>query len=413
MRHPLFIALLLACGSVVAAPRAELLPATPGDLVPSHLVAAKSAGITDIERAPVAFAWAMDPATVVEAPRPYVAESREFWTLVDAADLKAGFRIDTSAPGALIRFSPADAGKSATLGIEGLSLRAGGKQIGGGAAFALAVDEEQLKAAGADFGAGTLALRIHERLGSGRFELVAEKAAGRYLVHVFEPGSDIAMTLAADQGSLLAGDTLTVSARFAKGGDALALDGIGGVLTSPAGENFPLDFKRAADGSHQASLRVPESALGGVGLWEVHGFASAKQGDLDIQRDARTAVGIGHATAKLAGGYTLDSSDGLAFSLPVEVASPGRYELRATLFATGKDGRLAPVAQSHSAAWLDASGSITLGFEKTLVPADYGAPFELRDLMLKDQGRMADLERRATALRLDRLPSHVERTSAK
>lgn len=404
MRTPLFLSLMLACGSVFAAP-ASLLPVAAGDMVPTRLSAAtKSIAIPDMERAPVQFAWAMEAGTVVDAARPYVAESREFWTLVDASELKAGFRIDTTAPGALIRFSPADAAKSAVLGIEGLTLRHEGRLLDASQAFVSSANAEALKAAGADFGAGTVAMRIDPRLGDGQFELVAEKAAGRYLVHVFEPDSDIALSLGADRTSLLAGDTLKVQASLAQNDSKLPLDNIGGVLTSPAGESFDLLFKRADDGSYSAAVTVPEDAQGGIGLWEVHSFVGTKLGDREVNRDARTAVGIGSATARLAGSYALKTTAGLNFSMPIEIAAEGRYELRGTLFATGSDGQMAAVAQSHSAAWFDKSGAIELNFGKELIPAGYGAPFELREVMLKDQGRMADLERRALALRIDGSP---------
>jgi hypothetical protein len=401
MRTPLFLSLMLACGSVFAAP-ASLLPAAAGDQVPARLAATvKNAGITDIERAPVSFAWALDPAEVVESARPFTAQSREFWSLIDAAELKAGFRIDTTAPGALIRISPADAAKSAVLGIDGLALRHEGRLVEAKDAFVHTANAEALKAAGADFGAGTIAMRLDPRLGDGRFELVAAKAAGRYLVHVFEPDSNIALSLGADRLSLLAGDTLKVRASLEQGDARLGLDEIGGMLSSPAGESFDLRFKRAGDGSYLAEVAVPESVQGGIGLWEVHTFAGAKLGEREINRDARTAIGIGSATARLAGSYEQKAGAGLGFGLPVEIAAPGRYEIRATLFATGADGQLAAVAQSASAAWLEKNGEIELRFGKELIPAGYGAPFELRELMLKDQGRMADLERRAVALRVE------------
>lgn len=401
MRTPLFLSLMLACGSVFAAP-ASLLPAAEGDLVPARLAATvKSAQIPDMERAPVSFAWAMEPGAVVDAQRPFVAESREFWTLIDATELKAGFRLDTTAPGALIRISPADATKSAVLGIEGLALRQQGRLLNADEAFEYSANAEALKAAGADFGAGTLALRLDPRLGDGRFELVADKAAGRYLVHVFEPESDIALALGADRLSALAGGSFKVEASLSQGSAKLPLDEIGGMLTSPAGESLDLRFKHAGDGRYVAEVTLPESVQTGPGLWEVHAFTAAKLGDREVSRDARTAIGIATATARLAGSAELKSGDGLRFALPLEIAAPGRYELRGTLFATGDDGQLAPIAQAHSAAWLEKNGAIELGFGKELIPAGYGAPFELRELMLKDQGRLADLERRGVALRID------------
>ncbi len=401
MRTSICFVLMLLVGGAAFAQRSNLLPAAAGDLIPPKLsAAAKLAALPDIERAPVSFAWALERGAVVEPAQPFRAESREFWSVVDASDLKAGLLIDTTAPGALLRISPADARKSTGLGIAGLSVRKAGQRFASEAAFVARADADQLKAAGADFGEGTLAVRLAPALGSGRFELVAEQASGRYLVHVFEPDSQFALTLGADQVSLLAGGTLRVEATLLEGADKRSLDSIGGELTSPTGDSYELQFKPAANGSYVAHVQVPEAAQTGIGLWEVHTFAGTKRGGLDVNRDARTAIGVGHATAKLAGSYRLQSSDGLQFTLPVEIATAGRYALRGTLFATGPDGQLTPVAQSESAQWLESSGELVLGFGKALLPAGYGAPFELRELLLKDQGRLADLERRALAIKV-------------
>ena len=89
---------------------AHLLPPGSRDQAPSRLVSAP-APAGDFERKPVSFAWALDPWAELEAPAPFVAESREYWALAEASEMQAGLSIDTTAPGALIRVSPA-AGKS-------------------------------------------------------------------------------------------------------------------------------------------------------------------------------------------------------------------------------------------------------------------------------------------------------------
>jgi hypothetical protein len=57
-----------------------------------------------------------------------------------------------------------------------------------------------------------------------------------------------------------------------------------------------------------------------------------------------------------------------------------------------------PVSQAHSAAWLKrGNGMLVLQFDRSHLPAGYGAPFEVRQLELNDQARMAPLERRERA----------------
>jgi hypothetical protein len=85
----------------------------------------------------------------------------------------------------------------------------------------------------------------------------------------------------------------------------------------------------------------------------------------------------------------------------VTVGSPGRYEVTGTLFATGADGIARPVAQAASAAWLEpGERQLALAFDRRHVPLGYGAPYELRQLQLRDQARMGMLETRDRAARV-------------
>jgi hypothetical protein len=108
---------------------------------------------------------------------------------------------------------------------------------------------------------------------------------------------------------------------------------------------------------------------------------------------------VARPTARIAGSIRAANLADLRF--PLQVGAPGRYEVRATLFATGSDGQLRPVAQGHSAAWFNAAGAgqLRLSFAGVALPAGYGAPYELREVELHDQSRMAPIERRARALR--------------
>src|SRR5688572_26940566 len=101
---------VLACALLLAAApagAARLLPPGAGDVTPTRLLALP-APAGEFERAPVRFAWALDPRTELAPSAPHVAESREYWLLVDAAELARGIDLQTTAPGAVVRLSPAD-----------------------------------------------------------------------------------------------------------------------------------------------------------------------------------------------------------------------------------------------------------------------------------------------------------------
>ena len=158
---------------------------------------------------------------------------------------------------------------------------------------------------------------------------------------------------------------------------------------------YQIAVRDALGGGQEAIFTVPATASQAKGLWELQVF-----GDVgDVPRDARTAFAVGQPTARFGGIFGVDAAN-LRVSLPVEAASPGRYEARGTLYATAKDGSLRPVSQAHAAAWMEAGdGMLVLQFARAHVPAGYGAPFEVRQLELNDQGRIAPIESRARGAR--------------
>lgn len=389
----LFSVLALAMGNAQAG---SLLPAGAADQQPVRLMAAPlPAG--DFERQPVSMAWPMDPRAELAAPAPHRAESREYWTTVDGAELQAGLAIDTTAPGALVRLSPAGAvpGRRPAAAVDPSQLRVmrHGRLVAQPQALSQRATTAQLRQAGMEVSDGTAIVQLEPTLGQGRFQLQLPRAEGQFLVHVFEPRSELVLAAQADRVRVLAGDSFEVSAVLGKGDRPMPGTRIEGQLVSPEGQVLPLAFRNG-----KALARLPENVQTGPGLWEVQLFAGAAAPDGAVQRDARTAIEVARPTARLAGDYGFDAAS-LAFRLPVQVAAPGRYELRGLLYATGPDGQLAPVAQAHSADWLEPGRrSLSLPFGPGNLPMGYGAPFELRQLELKDQSRMGTLETRERAL---------------
>ena len=398
------VAAALFAGSAHAAEHTRLLPAAAGDLVPTRLVAEKAALAADIERAPVDFAWALDPAEKLAPTVPFVAESREFWSTIDGAALQKGYAFQTTAPGALIRISPAGGNKTASLKTSDLTLRLDGRQLDLKSAIEHSADAEQLKAAGAQFSDGTLVFRLARDVGAGRIELGAKHASGRYLMHVFEPDSALALSLGANRDRALAGDTVTLTARFDSEKGALAPESIGGVVTAPDGRSIDVVFARRKDGRYSADVALPADAGDGLALWEAHTFAVAKHGGALVARDAKTSFAVSKPTARLGGAISTEAKrDGVTVTLPVEAASAGRFEVRGVLYGTAKDGSLLPFAIAHAARWLDpGQANITLKFGADVMPSGLAAPYELRDLSLNDQARLGLLETRARAARFER-----------
>ncbi|QNP40819.1 DUF4785 domain-containing protein [Lysobacter solisilvae (ex Woo and Kim 2020)] len=381
------VAACLASPAFAASAAQPLLPAAATDQVPTRLVALP-APAGQFERAPVSFSWALDPFAPLSPSPSYVAESREYWQTVEGSELQAGVALKTSAPGAVIRISPARG--SAPLHANAVAMNGNGKA----ARLERAADAAALQAAGMDVDAGTAVVKLAKENAAGTYSLRTAEARGRYVVHVFEPESDVVLKAHADRPHVLGGDTISVAMDVSRGGRTIAAQAEA-LLVAPDGSSRPISVTSDKSGRLTARAKLPMQASAAPGLWELQLFATGE----GVSRDARTAFGVSAPTARLGDDVGVDASR-LRFDIPLESAAPGRYEVRGTLYATASDGAMAPVAQAHSAAWFErGKGALVLAFDRAHVPSGYGAPYELRQLELNDQSRLAPLESRGRAVR--------------
>ncbi len=383
MRLPIAIALALCSFSAVAAQ--PLRPAGAMDQAPSRLVALPAPS-AQIERAPVSFSWKLDPAQTLAATAPYVAQSREYWETVDAAALDRGVQLKMSAPGSLIRISPAQGARA--LRSEELQI----DSSRGAAKLENIANADQLTKAGMEVQTGTVIAKLGQQEGAGTYTVRVPKAEGQYLVHVFEPQSSDILRAGADRSHVLAGSSLRFDVDFSRAGKLSSALQADAMLVAPDGRSWPVAL--ASNGSGlSANVKLPANAGTSPGLWELQVFANAD----GIQRDARTSFAVAAPTARFNGVFAFNAKT-MRMALPVQTGSVGRYEARGTLFATAANGTMAPVSEAHSAAWMKrGNGMLVLQFDRAHVPQGYGAPFEVRELKLNDQSRMAPLESRESA----------------
>lgn len=406
-REMVLWSLVCTLGLAGAAPGGELLRAAAEDLVPAKLVVPAPATLATAERSELAYSWPVPAGTALEAaPAPQRTASREYWVAVEAAELVRGIELFTTAPGALVRLQPAGRTDGRSIDPRDLTLVApDGRELAVPEAAEALASAEQLAAADAPFVEGTSAFRLNDALGAGRFLLrAAEPAAGRYVVHVFDRGSTLALVVESARANYLAGEELALGARFFDGDGVLAAERLDGFVVSPAGRVIPIAVRRAPDGGFAASATLPgEVESGAEGLWELVASARGVAGGKTVLRSARVAFAVATPTARLDGSAELQAlrRGEVAVRCGVEAVVAGRYELRGVLWGADARGVARPAAVAHTAAWLEAgAGSgLTLRFDPAAVKGSgLSAPWELRALELRDQGRMGLLERRARAL---------------
>ncbi|WP_251357859.1 DUF4785 domain-containing protein [Kangiella sp. TOML190] len=327
------------------------------------------------------------------------AQSREFSMEVTGQELKRGINLKTSAPGALVRISSFD-GVSA-VEPDQLSLVVGGNglnkiQFDRGSAFETLVDSQTMQKTGMGFQRGTTGFKIAKQMGKGQFQLKTQQnlaSNARYKLNVFEKDSDTELHLTADKSAYLKNEVLSVNAKMWQQGKAHQLASIKGLLRSPAGQVLPVSFNK--QGQAKLPLRMQRANRPGE-LWTLETQVEAMVNGQKILREARVAFAYSDKTAKLAMSKPniIASGNRLHSSIPVRAFKDGRYEVRAVLYATNNKGVKVPAMVTHSASDLAAGyGLIQMNFDQALLAkSGLKAPFELRNLQLRDQRQMAVLE---------------------
>lgn len=254
------------------------------------------------------------------------------------------------------------------------------------------VDQRAIEATGVPFSNGMIGFRLNHALGHGEFVLKSQSKApaSSYLLHVLDANGAAELTLGAP-GQVLVGQDFSAEGRF-EPQSAAAIDSASAFLLRPDGERIPAQVQ-VEGANYVVAAQADKASSFADGLWELHVTAFDASG---LQRDVKTAFAAAYPTARLDGSLTQTAP--LTFELGLQAASAGRYEVGATLYGT-KDGEPVAVASSATAAWVElGAATLELTFSrKQIAAAGVEAPFTLRHVTLKDQSRMAVLERIASS----------------
>lgn len=404
--------LLLALAAATAgAQTATLLPADTGDLRPAGLATADRAVAAEslnTSTETVSMARSLDGDTVAAgsaAPRPFMAESRQYWVDATTTGLANGVDLPLSAPGALIRISPLEADGKVRLDPRQLELTLDGRPLQLKRDLELVTTGKQLRAASFQATPGSIAFRLRDAAGAGVLTLRSRRAGADIdsrsetplVIHVYEPDSPVVARISLPRQDYLAGEAVRFDYELASGGDTLAVDSLQAVITDPsAGQSRTLT--RSADGTALTGTLPDDTAGHPAGLWEAHVYLEGTVNGLRVRRDVPAAFGVTLPTARLDGRASAATGDGLRIGLGMEVAQAGRYQVSGTVFGTAAGGELVAVARAESAGWLNAgSGELALEIDAGKL-AGYSAPWEVRGLRLADQGRLGLLEYRQRAV---------------
>lgn len=377
----------------LAAVSSASLAASPSDILPTKLRAVAKAAVLPgmaLSRDTVHFSWNLN-GEMVNAPTPHLAESREYFVDVDAATMRRGVALSTTAKGSVIKLTPQGAAGAVakSLSVDDINVR-----VNGAPAtlrdFAARVDGSQkLAADGVLFAPGALAFVVDDARGATSFEVSMKSADRGYLVHVFEPGSDNVLTLTTNRDAYLAGESIEVTARTANGA---VITELSGGIAAANGAITPVAFARV--GADRFVGTAPLTAATSGALAEAFVVAKLDDGKVVALRDAKVGFAVADPVARMQSVRAL--ANGSSYAVNLEVAAEGRYQVEAVLYGT-RGGERVAIATAHTGAWLPpGTQAVTLRFDDLdLTKRGIDGPFSLGHIALKNQGALQTLERRA------------------
>jgi hypothetical protein len=367
------------------------------------------------EARPVNYAWSPDRAqrgrpfqsgpTPLESPYPR-STSQGYWVDATGGDLARGVNLPISAPGAVIRVSALEAGSRVALSPEAIELSIDGRRVDAEFGVDGIASGSDMRQQGMSVPEASLAFQLSRESQAGMLTMAhrglpAEQAL---VIHVHEPESPWIAQLGLPRQNMLSGERLAFDLSLGDGGQRLRPASVQAVLVSPdASQSWPLSVDRSGQLVLESAPLAARASIG-AGLYEAHVYTEAQIKGLTVRRDLTLALNIAPAIARFSGSARDSQKDGLSLTLGVEASAAGRYQVNAEIFGTDARGQLRPAAFVQSAAVLAAGqGQIQLDIGQDLLASSgLGAPYEVRNLMLLDQGRMYLLEQRERALRIMR-----------
>ena len=331
-------------------------------------------------------------------------ESREYWFKITGQALQKGVQLKTSAPGAVIRVSGVDGlGKAQIMSPDTLFI--GDSQKAEKTVRMASIKLQQSQGADdAVLAEGTLAFKLDKSSALGNLTLRADvslNARAEYLVHVFEPESNIRYKAGVQSATVLSGTQLNAVGVLQKADSIVSGNKVSATLIAPDGRRIALTPQKS-DGAYKISESLAHPVAQVPGLWEIEWRVQAQVDGLNVERQLRTAFAYGVNSAQSTGAIRVLNKvrDAVVrIQVPVQVSQPGRFEVRATASQKIGDDYF-PVQFLSTAQWLNPGKQmISLELNKRLLRAQgVTGEISLNDIQLLDQTQMLSLQQRSEAL---------------
>lgn len=352
----------------------------------------------------VSFSYVVDNRSEIQTqPTGYEEQSRAFKLSVSGSELNKGISLPVTSKSALIRIQPKSSAKGEKpIAMETIEIEQGGIVTKGDQAFEIFVSGEELQAAGIATDKSTSAMQMKSSFKPEPVTIRSKSTVSdkQYFVHVQEKNSNKVLVMATKKPEVLQGEELDINLQLEGLSSEANLNYMNGNLVSPEGKRYPVELTQK-DGAIRLKADTTQAGSAAPGLWELQTSVEYQDGATLVRRDGRLAFALSAKTARYNSDvniHKISDSNSFKVELQVETYTPGRYE--ASVMVTGAESESA--IQVMAAKWLDASDTITLTVdEEILSESGISAPYQLRNLTLKDQTRMSTLWVQSEVLTVD------------
>lgn len=311
--------------------------------------------------------------------------SHKYQLKASMQELQEGVTINTTAPGAVIRISPANPDKKIKPDFQIKTFKGSNQSLL--QASSLFSKDEALK--GSAFEDNTLAIsKLKPELGSGQFILSTQSTDedSQYLINVYDANSSTQLTIETDKPRYFYGDELKATLKLTDKNFDYLITSIETVLIDPEGNKIPVEPKALSINTYELSYPLLSEKNANGANWHIQATVSGRAGQRVVDRKVQISFSLSLPSAAIRE-IEKNSSNSFDFSALIEAATDSRYALQSVLFGTDEQGKIHPMQIVQTSNWLSSGiNKVNFSFDSKQ-KSGYKAPFYIGYTRLTDFGQ--------------------------
>lgn len=300
--------------------------------------------------------WTISNTFTLDEARSNRQTSYGYTKRVTSAQLNAGVKITTTAPGAVIRISPLQKNQA----VPTLHITTPKKQVLGLKEASSLYSQNGALDESIDTSTHQTITQINPQLGAGEFTLQSTailklqgakaQTNAAYMVHVLDKYSADYMQIETNATHYHHGDTVITTLSF--GEVPHEASDISAFIVGPQGQKIPLEFTKEGSNTFTARTVLTSEVNDKGENWHVEADVICGAGHSLFRRSGHTAFSYSIPSARLVR-IQKSAVKPLTFVASIEVATASRYVLQSVLFEKNGAGAPLPLKMVQKAQWLE------------------------------------------------------------